>query len=356
MNARFRPLLLSALALALALAGCSSDDPTSPAPEPSTGMPRIPTLADYGGNLDNIPDQSEVIVTGIEPWQGPFVPSITDMNTSYSYYLTVDVPLVGPVTLSGGTQTGWASSIFFLVSFHEDIFNRDYVLDSSPYQAGPLRFVLARNGAPVTSPSPLGTVGWADDGDGTSSYAWTVNSRVWGGITEGFTSERRPLEIRVSQEGIPTLAEAPYLKRELYWQLSNINGDPYKIIDPGYHFGQSTTYTTGVSETESYEFFWSLTTSVSGGYGPVSASVSASVGETFGTSVTVSEQTSVTVTEDITAPAGKTIMASRWQLMERYTVCTADGAPFAADGLHWRNMTLEVPGVNRVFIEDYPGQ
>jgi len=349
-----------AVALTVALAGCGSDDPTAPTDNNDPGQnllfPLIPSLADYG-SLDSIPATSDTVVTAIELWEGTFTPAITDMFSEFSFFTDYDVPFFGTVTVSGGSYEGWASAMPSIRYFEleDDVFDLSVSLQTDPFLNGPLRFVLANNGEPTGSPYPTSnSITTATNDDGSQSYAWTIDARVW--EFPFFTSETHPLEIRIPTDYVPTISQAPHLKRELYWQLSNINGSDYKILQPGYTFSEQTSYTSGVSETESYEFFWSLTTEVSGGYGPVSTSVSASVGETFGTSLEVYEETTVTITEALEAPGDQAIMATRWQLMERFTFCGADGTPLGQGGLGWEDAALVVPGENRIFIEDYHGQ
>ena len=348
------------LAMTLALAGCGSSDSTAPAPDDlppgdddpvDSGLPPIPTLADYG-SLDAIPATSDTLLASIALWEGPFTPAIEDMHSEYSYYMDDPFDVLDLDPVHGGTFEGWHQNRPPVVTFHWEVFDVTFNLISDPFQDGPLRFVLASDGERRDQPTPLGAIETVNDGDGTYSHRWFVDARVF----QGDPGETMPMEIRIPSDYVPVITQAPHLKRELYWQLSNISGESYRIIQPGYTFTESTTYTTGVSETESYEFFWSLTTEVGGSYGAVSASVSASIGETFGTSMTVTEEHSVTRTEEFTAPGDQAIMVTRWHLMERFTFCDEDGGPLSQGGLRWTETPLIVPGENRVFIEPYGGQ
>lgn len=364
MNARNRNRLLPLLTLvvlpvlASLLSACSSDSSTAPNTDDDTlGLPAIPRLSDYGDNPHAVPDTSEVLVD-IRPWTGTFAPVIADMNTEYNLSTVVRVtnPIGGgtiEVNRILGTYDGWSDQVFpQRVTFDAGL-DGEKIVDVNPYNDGNLRMVLARDGQPLAAPERAGSRPSIDSG----SYVWNVNQRSYvqgGGIFPVYEGDRI-VTYRVPAERMPAANEAPYLKRELFWIRTAIGGEEFQTMPPNDTYQEESSYTVGVSETESYEFFWSLTVEVSGGWGPVSASVAASVGETFGTSVTVSEERTETVSRTYNSPADHGMLLSRWILIQRFSFCNAAGENLLGDRFRFADSDVQFRMESRVQKEPFDG-
>ena len=123
---------------------------------------------------------------------------------------------------------------------------------------------------------------------------------------------------------------ASVVTREQYWSLQ---GDSSSIV-PGETRTTSFTVTSGKQETSSDQatVSSSLGLSAGGGWGPVSASVSASlnVSASLFQQVTVTEQTSTYVSDVVTNNSQNPILALRWQMADVVTVYNSSGAPVSA--------------------------
>lgn len=120
------------------------------------------------------------------------------------------------------------------------------------------------------------------------------------------------------------LEATPVLVRSVYWAKVF-----QRTIGAGATYTQAHSYTHGTSETNGMSFGWSIGISTSLGWGPVSAKISTEFHQDFEREISVSEETTVTRTYECTAPADKTVVFALWQLRERYTICDADGEPWA---------------------------
>lgn len=125
-------------------------------------------------------------------------------------------------------------------------------------------------------------------------------------------------------------ASASVVTREQYWALQ---GDSYSIV-PGESRTTSFTVTSGKQETSSDQatVSSSLGLSAGGGWGPVSASVSASlnVSASLFQQVTVNEQTSTYVSDVVTNNSQNPILALRWQMADVVTIYNSSGSPLSA--------------------------
>ncbi|MBS0535882.1 MAG: hypothetical protein JSR72_17660 [Proteobacteria bacterium] len=125
-------------------------------------------------------------------------------------------------------------------------------------------------------------------------------------------------------------ASASVVTREQYWALQ---GDSYSIV-PGESRTTSFTVTSGKQETSSDQatVSSSLGLSAGGGWGPVSASVSASlnVSASLFQQVTVTEQTSTYVSDVVSNTSQNAVLALRWQMADVVTVYNSSGSPLSA--------------------------
>lgn len=126
------------------------------------------------------------------------------------------------------------------------------------------------------------------------------------------------------------LSETVYLRRDRYWvrqQLSSGVGE-YLLVTGNTEASLSTTYSSGTSRSETEGFGRSVTATAGLGYGPLSASVSATLSQSYSTTVEVREETSETFTRTVRGTPGKQTRFMVWALTERYTFTDANGEPF----------------------------
>lgn len=126
------------------------------------------------------------------------------------------------------------------------------------------------------------------------------------------------------------LSETVYLRRDRYWvrqQLSSGVGE-YLLVTGNTEASLSTTYSSGTSRTETEEFGRSVTATAGLSYGPLSASVSGTLSQSYSTTVEVREETSETFTRTVRGTPGKQTRFMVWALTERYTFTDANGDPF----------------------------
>jgi len=125
-------------------------------------------------------------------------------------------------------------------------------------------------------------------------------------------------------------ARGAAITREQYWQLS---GDSYSLA-PGESRTISYTETTGMESTTSRQdtLAASLGVSASAGWGPISASVSASLSASSTTfqQVTLSSETTTFVSRTVENRASDVELVLVWQLIDVVTVFDAAGVPLAS--------------------------
>jgi hypothetical protein len=125
-------------------------------------------------------------------------------------------------------------------------------------------------------------------------------------------------------------AASNYVTREQYWSLQ---GDSYSIV-PGETRTISFTVTSGKQQTSSEQatVAASLGMSAGGGWGPVSASISASLNMSASVfqQVTISEQASTYVSDVVTNNSESPILALRWQMVDVLTIFATGGMPLSA--------------------------
>lgn len=143
------------------------------------------------------------------------------------------------------------------------------------------------------------------------------------------------------------LTNPVYVRRDRYWvrqQLSSTVGE-YLVLTGDTEASLESSYTAGTQTTETEEFGRSV--SVSGGlsYGPLSANVSATLSESYSTSVTIIEETTETFIRTVRGSPGKQTRFITWSLVERYTFTDSDGDPFTDPSYEFSLDTLYRRGV-----------
>lgn len=124
------------------------------------------------------------------------------------------------------------------------------------------------------------------------------------------------------------ISARPHLAHERYWRKIR-----QVTLDPGnssYQYQETITSGTSTTHEESREFSQTMgiEVTVGGGWGPFSASVTASYEqtETVGevNSVTFDEETSITETYTVQADPTRTTVYAIWQLVDRFRMVDAD--------------------------------
>jgi len=132
----------------------------------------------------------------------------------------------------------------------------------------------------------------------------------------------------VDTAGFPFVSAKPRIKHSRYWQRINL-----KIIDYPADYSETKTHSYGSSRSssESQEFSQTIGVSatVSAGWGPVSASVTASYENTSTSSqtnsVTFDESTEFSETYSVGSIEGKTIVYAVWQLVDVFSLSDSLG-------------------------------
>jgi hypothetical protein len=128
----------------------------------------------------------------------------------------------------------------------------------------------------------------------------------------------------------PSEAPGSAISREQYWQLS---GDSYSLV-PAERRTVSFTETTGMESTTSTQetVAKSLGMSISAGWGPVSASVSASLSSSSTTfqQVSLSSEATTFVSREVENRSDVVELVLVWQLVEVITIFELDGLPLAS--------------------------
>ncbi|WP_339616311.1 hypothetical protein [uncultured Gilvimarinus sp.] len=155
-----------------------------------------------------------------------------------------------------------------------------------------------------TSDSDFFIYFWGDDGEGHGSYA-PVNK-------DTITDPQFPLQSKIQY------------KR--YW----LNTGSYKIIGKQ-SFSKSIATTQGMSTTDTQTFSAELGIAVKG--------LSAKLSESTSTSITISEQKTVTETYSFDVPDGKVCVYTLWQLIEEFALTDQAG-----NEITWRGGYSPVPG------------
>jgi hypothetical protein len=161
-----------------------------------------------------------------------------------------------------------------------------------------------------TSDSDFFIYFWGDDGEGHGSYA-PVNQ-------DTYTDPQFPLQSKIQY------------KR--YW----LNTGSYKIIGKQ-EFSKSIATTQGMSTTDTQTFSAELGVAVKG--------LSAKLSESTSTSITISEEKTVTETYSFEVPEGNVCIYTLWQLIEEFALTDQAGNEITWRGSYFpiKNMPPIVP-------------
>jgi hypothetical protein len=153
-------------------------------------------------------------------------------------------------------------------------------------------------------------------------------------VEPGFSETRRIRSYYVVAKSCPQVTKPVFIKRERYWKRLPLGGDGNNLksirVDPGSTFEVAYTRTQGTSYTESQSLTRTLSgeVSVADPSEVVGAKLGGSLSEAFGSSVEITDETSVTVTRTMTGMDGKTVVYSVWTSVERYSIVDEDGNPY----------------------------
>lgn len=128
----------------------------------------------------------------------------------------------------------------------------------------------------------------------------------------------------------PAIDEDVYVRRDRWWERRPLLGDDSEvfILEGPVTRSVSFSYSSGSTTENTEEFGRSLTVEVGGSFDFFSASVSATLSQTFTTRVEVRSDTTVSVTEELAGEPGVARVMTFWVLVEEYTITDADGNPY----------------------------
>lgn len=309
-NARPRrtswPLVLLAIA-ALGLTACS-DSPTDPGgdgsgPDNFVDVPPIPEPATPGGD---VPSRSEER-SRVEALDGNFRAVVADAFGDWT-----GERRCGTSTTQLEPQTDWASAVPTGSPF--DILARTVegrTFDLIDAAGGELAVEISRTQLSSCSGVPFTPYG---------QQVTLFQSRVF--------------------------AADVHIRRDRHWELKPLEGNAgdYLLVYPNTQGQISTSYQSGSERTRTEEFGRSVTAEAGLSFGPLSASVSATLSETFSSSVTVSESTTETFTKTVTGKEGAIVQFMVWELVENYSFVDADGMPLTDENFQLNLATLQRRG------------
>ena len=336
-----------------------------PSPTPGTDLPEgyPPVPKPSNANDFDVPDQSESL-SAIAPiegkdidfaptWvEGTFVWDI-DIQTQYKSY--------------AGQVQGDAPGDYWNGTKHtsELVFENGNVdLRSLPRtNYGSQRVILIESGSAVEQASnptvPSGTCSFYFTG-GYPEKLFTPcihNGYDWVEIEDGFNQVDKARVYYVGAVSATPLTNPVFLKRERFWERVAFDSGKSVRVDPG--TTKSVTYgkTTGTSLELSETFTETLTAEDSLEYAGIGVKLSHSTSEAFGSTRTITEETTVHVTHTVNGLDGKTVIFSVWQSVERYTIVDAEGNPYTDPSYTFEDFgSAEVRGDHEVLqsaIFDY---
>lgn len=292
--------LIIGVAAALTITACG-DNPTSPNDEEDTGLsdvPELPTPETAGGD---VPSKSETLAS-IRPLETAFRPQLVRAMGSWHVSRRECEYQIFPIydIVHGPWQQSWSGE-----SWSNEIpeapalpaFGHDLLL-------------LNENGSPVSE----------------LAYQYVEPAPQ-------FTYPGMEWDERWVQGTLEPLTELPHLRRDRWWELKQLGagGGSFLLLIGESEGAIITTITSGSSKTETESFGRSISASVGASYGLLSASVEATLSESFSTSVTVYEERSETFEKRVRGKTGKTVQFMVWELVERYSFTDQDGEPFTDD-------------------------
>lgn len=349
-----RLLTAAAVAVGLALAGCSSD-PTSPPPPDGPadieGYPEVPrpkTVDDY-----DVPDTSEVMEV-VEPIAGKdidFCPTWVhatftwDIDIQTTYQTLTPIGWVNDQDPPSDYWSGRRNSRQLLFEGGVVDLRSPYPVEAyvlyGPYEQYripmPRRLLLVQSGQTLAVPyNPLLQPDqcYFNFGPDYRTHEVTFSPQVFVGIwdlkvEDGFGQRYKKRIYHVAATSAPPIAAPVYMMRERFWERVPVDGVKSVTVDPGATKSVTYTRTTGMSTTDASSFGETLEASASFAPEGIGPAISSATTETFSTSREVTEEESVSAEYTITGIEGKTIVFSVWRSVERYTFTDENGNPYS---------------------------
>jgi hypothetical protein len=294
---------------ALTLSSCSGS-PTDPGGEQNgdgggTGFVDAPEIPEPGSPGADLPNQSEVL-TRIEPLDGTFRAQLMDVTGIWMLE-----EHCGPESSRTDRREGFAS----------EMLSTDFGALASKLM-GSMRDLVDESGEGLAV------------GDGSQ------RPFDCGGIF-GITG------VRLSQFQSREFDADVYVRRDRRWVLRPLEagaGD-FLLVYPSTQGEVSASYESGSEQSRTEEFGRSITATLGVSYGILSASVSATLSETFSSSVTVSQSQTETFTKTVTGKDDTVIQFMVWELVEEYSFCDAMGEPIASELFEIQTGSMERRGV-----------
>ena len=286
--------LLAVLTTAFTMVGCS-DSPTDPDPGGGTGnftdVPEIPEPQTLGGDVPG----SSATLTRIEKLRSTFRPNVVGAYGAWTGEGVCDLtgtpePLV-PVV-------GWSNQLAFGIG------SQQYRQHASVLNGRRIVFL---------------------DSEGSATAIRDEHASSGAGAFPCILLETEFL-------GAP-LETPVYLRRDRHWELKALEGGAgdYLLIYPQTEGQVSTSYSSGITRTETEEFGRSLTAEVGLDFKILSARVSGTLSETFSSSLSVSDSKTETFTKIVRGKEGKVLQFMVWELVEVFRFCDAEGNPVVSD-------------------------
>lgn len=319
-----------AVLIAGSLAACG-DDPTSPEVERRTGpvadSPVIPLPAAPGAD---VPPVSEVMTVISATPITRFAPRVLDVDMAQAAiqartspqcaWTVIDAPGAGRMA----DWTGTLSANFF-------------GCDSDPGAV----FVISSE---RTALHPTANQLLFDGND----WNLTLRRDLRAGEVIRPLGNGGPGYVRTTIQATAAPGELPYLRRDRFWRLRPIDGGVgnYLLLSGPTTASITTSFTQGVSTTETETFGRTITGGAGLDLGALRVSTSQTLSTSFSSSVEITEQTTVSVTQTARGEEGKKVQFSLWELVEVYSLTDANGDPFTVDGWTFAQDELERGGVS----------
>lgn len=155
----------------------------------------------------------------------------------------------------------------------------------------------------------------------------------------------------------PKVTAPVYVRRDRWWERRPllVDGSDAFILEGPVTRTVTFSYSSGSTTTNTEEFARSITVEVGGSWDFFSASVSATLSQTFTTSVEVRRDTTVSVTEELAGEAGVSRVMTFWVLVEHYSITDADGNPYEDDNYQIPPVTFTDEGrITALLATDFP--
>jgi len=310
------------------------DDATGPDLEPDRGPEATPSIPRPVSTNDMGASQSEVF-SEIRLLEGDFNPRIDRVTADWSIL----------AERTGGTFQGLPTRLDgpCPAPVFEDRVSSDRLANAVEHSCGmvlDIGFVRlpltakVRAGAPLVPDALPRHVLWRDGAPSSGALSTFHRSltrdaicTVDGGST-GLCQQTDDVTYRLRW---PTIDEDVYVRRDRWWERRPLLGDDSEvfILEGPVTRSVSFSYSSGSTTENTEEFGRSLTVEVGGSFDFFSASVSATLSQTFTTRYEVRSDTTVSVTEELSGEPGVARVMTFWVLVEEFTITDSEGNAYS---------------------------